>query len=1783
LYSFEGLPTGNYRVEEVPGADWHQSLPRVPTSWYSVTLLSEDGYGAPSGAFGNEHVIAGVPEATSVHTADLDGDGDQDVLATSYSGDKIAWYANLNGEGSFGPEQVVTTLADGANCVFAADLDGDGDRDVVSASYYGNSIAWYENVDGAGTFGPQQPITTTATGAYSVFATDLDHDGDQDVLAACFYGDNVVWYENTTGSGTAWTSHGISAAALAARSVYAADLDGDGDQDVLSASSGDGKIAWYENTDPSGNFGSQRVIAIAPEAMSVSAADLDGDGDQDVLAASFRNHEILWYENVDSFGTFVPRPAIDAGAHGASAVYASDLDLDGDQDVLAASFGDNRISWYENTDSLGSFGAAQPIATGAGGALSVFAADLDGDEDLDVLSAAFVDGKIAWYENSHASGRRFDFGNYTLPSVGGMVWHDLNVDGIQDANEPGRHEAEAELVWVGPDGLVDGGDDVSWGCTSTDLDGDYRFDHVSPGQYYLEFEPPPGYFFHGLLDQGSDDARDHDVHPWTHRTEVFEVRIGTDDFSRDAAVTGQRASFSGETFQDLDGDGIQDETDPRILGAEVELSWAGADGAPGGGDDLWVDTQITDVGGNFNFTGLWPGVYYLHVPVPRGVDFSPPNQGPDEALDSDFDPLTGRTAVFALGPGANDVAQDAGFIYPYTSIHGRQFHDVDGNGAYDAGEPFVEGGTIRLLHDDGQLLTTTTTAALGKYSFEYLWPGRYGIEQELPSSDWVQSMPSPLPGYQVMLSATPGVVGTFGSEQLISSAAGGARSVFAEDLDGDGDLDVLSASARDNKIAWYENLDARGALSAERVIATDAIGAEAVYAADLDGDGDADVLSASREDHKIAWYKNTDSRGTFEAQPPIAVDAYGARAIDVADLDHDGDTDVLAACEYDNTIAWYENVSGKGTLWQRHVVTSEPLAPRSVRAVDLNGSGSVVVLVASAEDHTIAYYENTGTDWVKHVITSEAEWATCVDAADLDGDGDTDVLSASAGDDKIAWYENRGVGWATHVISLDAEWATSVCAKDLNGDGDVDVLSASAWDDEIACYENIDGQGTFVFDSWSHLISASADDARAVYAADLNGDGYPDVLSASAGDDKIAWYENADGPLEWGRDFGSYPLPSIGNLVWHDLDGDGMRDPGEPGIEDAEVTLYSAGGDGQIGGGDDALVATTRSDADGQYGFLHLEPGDYYLKFTPPDDAWVFGLQDQGDDEQDSDVHPVSGLTGVFAVAPGPDDLAWDAALTNQPAAVDGWAFHDLNFNGLQDSGEPGVLGVDVDLIYAGADGAVGGDDDVPVETRITDSSGTYHFTGLSPGNYYLQLQAGIIFSPQDQGDDDVTDSDVDQILGRTPVFALTTGQSLTFDAGLFYPSAGILGRQFHDRNVSGDVDRASGEQGLDGWTIRLCRPDGHLLTSTTTGIDFDGDGQIDPETESGWYAFGDLLPGTYRVEQAPTNWVQSLPGEPTPYHTVKLVAGQIETERDFGNYQLKSIGDRVFHDRNGNGIWDDDTEPGLEGVEVSLFQVAPDGSGTLVQTTTTTADGTYRFDGLPVGEYAVEFTRPDGFAFSPPDQGSDDSRDSDPHPYSGLNTGRTDPFPLDHGADDDSRDAGLIGSEPTFGYAVGTGSTGIDEGRAVAIDAVGNVVMVGHFTDAVDFDPGPEVMRLISAGESDVFVAKYAASGALLWVRAMGHQGHDAACGVAVDEDLNVYVTGEFSGTVDFDPGVEIFDLVSSGQTDVFVAKLDRYGDFVWARRGRLAIRLRRRRLHGHRRFRSRAGNRTADQRRPS
>ena len=349
--------------------------------------------------------LQNLEKSLTTYPTDFDNDGDLDILlADSELTSLIVWYEN-DGQGNFGePKSLTSQYLAFPYVIYPSDLDGDGYPDIIVGNDFQltGEILWYRNDRQGGVEAPRT-ITTLVIGPADLRTADLDGDGDQDVLSAFSFYENqtwlhrVAWYEND-GQGNFGEQQIIASYDNEYSSVYPADIDGDGDLDVITAAEFSYRIAWYEN-DGLGNFGGRQTITTKVERpTSVTAADLDGDGDQDVLSSSFQDYKIAWYEN-DGQGKFGEQKLISKQAVRTRFATVADLDGDGDQDILSAS--DRLIAWYEN-DGQGSFGEQRAVARIDFNSDFIATADFDGDQDLDVLVDAdgiYGYNNVAWVEN----------------------------------------------------------------------------------------------------------------------------------------------------------------------------------------------------------------------------------------------------------------------------------------------------------------------------------------------------------------------------------------------------------------------------------------------------------------------------------------------------------------------------------------------------------------------------------------------------------------------------------------------------------------------------------------------------------------------------------------------------------------------------------------------------------------------------------------------------------------------------------------------------------------------------------------------------------------------------------------------------------------------------------------------------------------------------------------------------------------------------------------------------------------------------------------------------------------------------------------------------------------------------------------------------------------------------------------------------------------------------------------------------------------------------------------
>jgi protocatechuate 3,4-dioxygenase beta subunit len=467
----------------------------------------------------------------------------------------------------------------------------------------------------------------------------------------------------------------------------------------------------------------------------------------------------------------------------------------------------------------------------------------------------------------------------------------------------------------------------------------------------------------------------------------------------------------------------------------------------------------------------------------------------------------------------------------------------------------------------------------------------------------------------------------------------------------------------------------------------------------------------------------------------------------------------------------------------------------------------------------------------------------------------------------------------------------------------------------------------------------------------------------------------------------------IGDRVWWDFDGDGIQDAGEPGIAGVTVSLYDSSG---------ALVATTLTDANGQYWFSSTDGAlrageEYVIAFDNPANYRTggplhnfllapVGSQDgENGDEIDSDARiTADGVYGlavfpsiaVPALTPGDNIHTFDAGFTRSVAVGDR-VWLDLDGDGRQDPGEPGLAGVTVRLFYP---------DGTPVTTllgrpavAVSDPTGRYIIEDLLPGDYIAEFDLstidlsafdsslGFVFTvttSASPGDD----SNPDPATGRTPVFTIhggpqgdtvaTTDTSLTaghinptIDAGVI-PLGSIGDLVWFDTN--GDGLQQPGEPGIADVTVRLLNVDGAVIATTTTNA-------------NGSYLFDGLPPGSYTVEvEIPSGHAPTIEGAGSPFNdssgvltsgsttvsaTTTLGWGSmVDMTLDFGFVPIAvEVGGAVLLNSSSLGV---------AGVTVSLLNDA----GEEIATTTTAADGSYLFTGVAPGDYTTAITVPAGY-----------------------------------------------------------------------------------------------------------------------------------------------------------------------------------------------------------------------------
>lgn len=328
---------------------------------------------------------------------------------------------------------IQTVIAEGLNMPTSFclnDIDNDGDEDIVAALWGQNDIVWYEKNG----MNWEANIIDNNLGAVGIMIVDLDNDGNKDIVAAGYSSDLVKWYRNMGGSPIEWADITIDDDLLGAEFIGVADFNNDGFNDIVASGAKADNLCWYKNDGTSENW-TKTVIGIGLDgAITCRVADFNNDGLQDVVINARYGNKIVWYKNNNNAESWTEY-LVDDQLNDPNNVAVGDMDNDGNIDIVATAKEDNTVNVYKNSggDSISWF--KYVVDDNITNAFAAIFVDIDNDNDLDIVATNDNSGEVILYENVPGV-NTIDWTKSTIVSGLGQSWDigacDVDNDGDKD-------------------------------------------------------------------------------------------------------------------------------------------------------------------------------------------------------------------------------------------------------------------------------------------------------------------------------------------------------------------------------------------------------------------------------------------------------------------------------------------------------------------------------------------------------------------------------------------------------------------------------------------------------------------------------------------------------------------------------------------------------------------------------------------------------------------------------------------------------------------------------------------------------------------------------------------------------------------------------------------------------------------------------------------------------------------------------------------------------------------------------------------------------------------------------------------------------------------------------------------------------------------------------------------------------------------------------------------------------------------------------------------------------
>lgn len=428
--------------------------------------------------------------------------------------------------------------------------------------------------------------------------------------------------------------------------------------------------------------------------------------------------------------------------------------------------------------------------------------------------------------------------------------------------------------------------------------------------------------------------------------------------------------------------------------------------------------------------------------------------------------------------------------------------------------------------------------------------------------------------------------------------ASASGNIAMEDIDQDGDLDVVTRCDVEKAIVYFPNLDGNGTLGNHIFLAS---AGPSIFVdfklLDIDGDGDKDLFLSTSE-VKVGWYENLDGLGTFgDFNSIYENNSTNTATAEFDDIDSDGDFDVILSLTYLQEIYLFENLDGNGTFSSENLLFENIEDVKVIKMADLNEDGAKDLVISRGTNAPKVYvaYNDGLENYLPLVEIFGHPSQIIFNLADLDEDGDLDIILAN--NSSVFWIENLNgtdlFNPALEITQDTVDGIKTIDSYDIDNDGDKDIIYTSDGNSgavyTLRASENLDGMGTFaeeiiiyenrliidtmllgdlnndglediVVADWESIfihenpgsiiniseikkLSRNNYAPAAPLAKDLDGDSFLDLIIMAKGDSQISWHKNLDGMGNYGPqiilDNEAY---AINKLVVADIDNDGDND-----------------------------------------------------------------------------------------------------------------------------------------------------------------------------------------------------------------------------------------------------------------------------------------------------------------------------------------------------------------------------------------------------------------------------------------------------------------------------------------------------------------------------------------------------------------------------------------------------------------------------------------------------------------